>query len=718
MTTLNSRLRNSLPATPTGRTAGWSCLLAAVLIVISLGGCAAFHPVRGVPAPYVPPEFLGPSRSGKKTIDLSLLVQTQPDEYRVAAKDVLSIYIPGVLGSLNVDDERQIGETPPINSPSNPEDPPTIGYPVTVRGNGTIALPYIPPINVHGMTLPEIEYAIRRAYTEHSRVLNGEQDRVLVSLQRRREYRVLVVRQETSSELTQGGQPGTLNIGNSKRGTAKTVRLPAYENDVLHALASSEQGADGLPGLDAKNTIYIIRRKKAPPAATSNGRLPTDFDAGARPSTSPRFVPDPVPPASIPPQPAQEIPLQTIPLRPQSTEAISDAVGVVPEIPSQPSHEPAVPQTPLPTVPAPAPTRTIAPVPDRAPTPQSGPEAGPSTPDDEWAHPVWPGPANPPASIQRTSDQRGAVQMPATWPTVRGQSPQRSWSWGHSRSISANPTSGHSTSMSSYFRGSGASVAGAEPWGAAGLPMPTNQPAPIQFLAPDNQGTSNAHHWQNGGQRSGGAATVSAHSTFASTRGDFSGIGGHDDSWQGALTNFDPTVDNPNVIKIPIRLAEGEYPTFTERDIILNDGDIVFIESRETEVFYTGGLLGGGQYTLPRDYDLRVLEAISIAQSQNNVGSGRGRSIGGVSALNQDVTISASHIVILRSLPNGTRIPIEVDLYKAVRRPQENILIQPGDLVILQYTKVEAVAAFFERHLLEGAMFGVAAAYLNSGSNN
>ena len=179
--------------------------------------------------------------------------------------------------------------------------------------------------------------------------------------------------------------------------------------------------------------------------------------------------------------------------------------------------------------------------------------------------------------------------------------------------------------------------------------------------------------------------------------------------------DFDPTIDNPNVTKIPIRLAKGERPMFTERDIILQDGDIVFIESRETEVFYTGGLLGGGQYTLPRDYDLSVLEAISVAQSPLTLQNQTTRNIGGTSALNMDVTFSASHVVILRKLANGTRMPIKVDLYKALRHPErENILIQPGDMVILQYTKLETIGAFFERHLLEGALFGIAAAQFNN----
>ncbi len=65
-------------------------------------------------------------------------------------------------------------------------------------------------------------------------------------------------------------------------------------------------------------------------------------------------------------------------------------------------------------------------------------------------------------------------------------------------------------------------------------------------------------------------------------------------------------------------------------------------------------------------------------------------------------------------MPNGTQVPIRVDLYRALRHPDERVLIQPGDYLLLQYTKLEACGAFFERHLLEGALFGVAAAQVNS----
>lgn len=112
------------------------------LLVIMAPGCTALHPVRGVPAAYLPDQFQGPSRDNKRTIDLSLLVRTPPDQYRVAAGDVLSIYVPRVLGSQPTE-VTTVGIEPPINMPASESDPPTIGYPITVRGDNTIPLPQI-----------------------------------------------------------------------------------------------------------------------------------------------------------------------------------------------------------------------------------------------------------------------------------------------------------------------------------------------------------------------------------------------------------------------------------------------------------------------------------------------------------------------------------------------------------------------------------------------
>jgi len=177
------------------------------------------------------------------------------------------------------------------------------------------------------------------------------------------------------------------------------------------------------------------------------------------------------------------------------------------------------------------------------------------------------------------------------------------------------------------------------------------------------------------------------------------------------------TVESAVVTRIPVRLGLGEMPHFSEQDIILNDGDIIFIESRETEVFYSGGLLGGGQFTLPRDYDLDVLGAVSIAQSRGGSGGGGQSGAGGISALNQDVSVSASKVIVLRTMPNGSQLTIKVDLYEALRNPAERISIQPGDYVILQYTPVEAVGAWLERYVLRSAVFGIAASQVNGGSN-
>ena len=68
------------------------------LLSFWLTGCAAFHPIEGVPARYLPTELKVGDRTGKKTIDLSLLGQTPPSAHRIDSGDVLAIYIEGFVG--------------------------------------------------------------------------------------------------------------------------------------------------------------------------------------------------------------------------------------------------------------------------------------------------------------------------------------------------------------------------------------------------------------------------------------------------------------------------------------------------------------------------------------------------------------------------------------------------------------------------------------------
>ena len=57
---------------------------------------------------------------------------------------------------------------------------------------------------------------------------------------------------------------------------------------------------------------------------------------------------------------------------------------------------------------------------------------------------------------------------------------------------------------------------------------------------------------------------------------------------------------SPSVTRIPLRMGPHDPPVqVSQDDIILHTGDIIFVQSRESEVFYTGGLLHGGQFPIP-----------------------------------------------------------------------------------------------------------------------
>lgn len=473
----------------------------AVLIaaVLSSGGCTAFCPMHGVNVADLPPEVRLPRRTGLATIDLSLLRQTPPPEHLVDGGDVLGVYVEGILG--------RDGDVPPIYNPTDRLRPPSIGYPITVHADGTISLPQIPPLMVRGLSVPQVEQAVRQAYTEGPRpLIKPDFARVLVSMQQPRVYKVLVIRQEASNPLgIEGASEVETPLLQQKHGTGRVVHLPAYQNDVLHALAQT----GGPPGLDAENAVYVIRgRCVLPPGAIETmDRLPLDFG----------FPPPPAP-----------------------------ALG---------AHGHSLPMQP------------------------------------------------PPPSV-------------------------------------------------------------------SGSPIPP----PVPGLAPEGLGPEHLFPL------------------------DFAG---------GDLTMY-----NSNVIRIPLRVPPGELPQHTEQDITLHDGDIVFVESREREFFYTAGLLGGGQFTLPRDYDLNVLDAIALSDARRRPERGTSRAIGGISSLNQDVTVGASQVIILRKQPDGTQLPIEIDLRQALVNPNYQIIIQPEDRIVLRYTCPQAILAFFERHLLEGYLIGAATTLL------
>lgn len=157
-----------------------------------------------------------------------------------------------------------------------------------------------------------------------------------------------------------------------------------------------------------------------------------------------------------------------------------------------------------------------------------------------------------------------------------------------------------------------------------------------------------------------------------------------------------PMPEDPTVLRIPLRLPPGVLPTVTTEDVVLEEGDIVLIESRDNEFFYTGGLLPGGQWPIPRDYDLDALGAMAIAGS----GVGALQRSGASGIVGNTQVVPPGRLYILRQTPCNGQIAIEVDLSKAVNNPGLRPIVQPGDTLILQYKPCEeainfGIGAFF-----------------------
>lgn len=171
----------------------------------------------------------------------------------------------------------------------------------------------------------------------------------------------------------------------------------------------------------------------------------------------------------------------------------------------------------------------------------------------------------------------------------------------------------------------------------------------------------------------------------------------HGDCEDPCFCDERPIPDPPYVTRIPLRYNPATPPTFTKEDIILHEGDIVIIRSRDEETFVTAGLLGGGEYPLPRDKDLDIIGAIAIAGgSLGSTGTGVG-SIGGMGGGGggrgggSRQACQPSEAIVVRELPCGSSISMRIDLNKALQDPSQRILIKPNDVIILRYTLLEEI---------------------------
>jgi protein involved in polysaccharide export with SLBB domain len=442
--------------------AAGKCLFA-LLVLSGFTGCHCIASAKNaVPAYRLPPEMLASPRSPMVPVNMALLRLQPPPIHLIGPRDVLGVYVQDVVPSTQNRQEPNVLQIPVLSQndyypPRGVINSPAVGLPMEVTAEGTLTLPLIKPLEVEGLTLPQVAEKVRRAYSVEHHILEPGRERILISLIRSRVTRVLVIRDDVA-------QPGpTLYLRDTavmtRRGTGHVIDLPAYENDVLHALAIT----GGYPGVDAFSAVWVFRNQAVDPEAMTS--LKAQIDSG----TDPQVV----------------------------LKAARNA---------------------------------------------------------------------------------------------------------------------------------------------------------------------------------------------------------------------------PSAIRIPLRMYPDDPLPFNPDDIVLQAGDVVYLESRQKEFFWAGGLLPAGMIPLPRDYDLDVLGAISLANGavagpaggQQAVASNyRGSTTGDI--------ISPTRVLILRTLANGEQVQIRVDLKKAMSDQRERVLIAPGDVVMLLYKPYEVAG----NALLNIATLNVTvlpSSFLNTGS--
>ncbi|WP_197527694.1 polysaccharide biosynthesis/export family protein [Posidoniimonas polymericola] len=230
------------------------------LLLLGLGsllqvGCAAVtNPTaNGVPAHALPPELLAESKEGYSPVDLTLLRVPPPEVYLLDVGDTLGVYVEGIVGSVDA--------PPPVSVADSTEKTPSIGYPFPIRDDGNVSLPMVGNVPMKGLTIEKAEQAIIQAYLDKE-ILRPNEYRIIVSLMRSRTVGVVVVREDSrsgsvtlqnNSLIGIGGSSTT--IGGEQKPSGQIVDLPAYQNDLLNALART----GGLPSVSGGRDILIYR---------------------------------------------------------------------------------------------------------------------------------------------------------------------------------------------------------------------------------------------------------------------------------------------------------------------------------------------------------------------------------------------------------------------------------------------------------------------------
>jgi protein involved in polysaccharide export with SLBB domain len=159
------------------------------------------------------------------------------------------------------------------------------------------------------------------------------------------------------------------------------------------------------------------------------------------------------------------------------------------------------------------------------------------------------------------------------------------------------------------------------------------------------------------------------------------------------------------IVHIPLRWLPGQPVPFHPEDVVLNSGDVIFLEARDRDVFYTGGLMPPGEHVLPRDRDLDVLEAVSLVLGPIINGAFATSNLTGNLIAAGIGNPSPSLLVVVRKTPGGGQVEIRVDLDRALKDPRERLLVQPGDLLVLQETPGQALGRWFDETFFNFDLF-------------
>jgi hypothetical protein len=151
------------------------------------------------------------------------------------------------------------------------------------------------------------------------------------------------------------------------------------------------------------------------------------------------------------------------------------------------------------------------------------------------------------------------------------------------------------------------------------------------------------------------------------------------------------------IVRIPLRLPPGHPPCLRPEDVILQNGDVVFLEARDEPLFFTAGLLPPAAHVLPRDRDLDVVEAVALSRGPLINGAFGGSNLSGDLVKPGIGNPSPTHLTVVRRTPGGGQLPITVDLGRALNDPSERLLVKAGDLLLLQEKPEEALARWFSQ---------------------